>query len=214
MIDRFAADILFMIVVLLISAILGFLIGYFLRKNKKIKNHLTIDDYRTIEKENKKLEFDLKDKIQESKAIGVEIKLLQEKNINLEFDLKICKKNLKNNLGLKKNTTIKEKIKDSELIFDAETAKSIFGKTIKQNDLKIIEGIGPKIESILKQNKINTWSKLLIADTNKIKEYMLKDGGEHYRIHNPKTWSKQALLAYQGKWVELKKWQDELIGGK
>jgi len=33
-------------------------------------------------------------------------------------------------------------------------------------------------------------------------------------MHNPGTWPKQAEMAAEGKWDELKVWQDELDGGK
>jgi len=35
-----------------------------------------------------------------------------------------------------------------------------------------------------------------------------------YKMHDPTTWPKQAKLAADGKWDELKKLQDELDGGK
>jgi hypothetical protein len=49
--------------------------------------------------------------------------------------------------------------------------------------------------------------------TEKLQE-VLNSAGERFSIHNPSTWAKQAQLAYEGKWAELKKWQDELDGGK
>ena len=33
-------------------------------------------------------------------------------------------------------------------------------------------------------------------------------------MHDPGTWPKQAELAAKGDWDALKKWQDELDGGK
>lgn len=33
-------------------------------------------------------------------------------------------------------------------------------------------------------------------------------------MHDPTTWPDQAALARDGKWDELKKWQDELNKGK
>jgi len=44
-------------------------------------------------------------------------------------------------------------------------------------------------------------------------EKILEDAGPRYRMHRPKTWAKQAKLAANGKWDELKKWQKELKGG-
>ena len=87
------------------------------------------------------------------------------------------------------------------------------GKKIKQDDLKMVEGIGPKIEGLLHDIGIKTWQELADAPVEKVQE-MLDAAGPRYRIHNPATWSKQAQLAADAKWAELEKLQDELDGGK
>ena len=87
------------------------------------------------------------------------------------------------------------------------------GKKIKQDDLKIVEGIGPKIEGLLHDIDIKTWRALADAPVEKVQE-MLDAAGPRYRIHSPATWAKQADLAANGQWEELQKLQDELDGGK
>ncbi len=82
----------------------------------------------------------------------------------------------------------------------------------KPDDLKKIEGIGPKIAEILNSNGIKTFSELAAVEADKIREY-LKEAGGRFASHNPETWPAQAKLAAEGKWDELKKWQDELDGG-
>ena len=82
-----------------------------------------------------------------------------------------------------------------------------------KDDLKIVEGIGPKIEEILNTAGINTFSALENTEVEKLKTTLAEAGGR-YKSHNPSTWPKQAGLAAAGKWDELKKWQDELDGGK
>jgi large subunit ribosomal protein L21 len=86
--------------------------------------------------------------------------------------------------------------------------------TAKADDLKKIEGIGPKIAGILTEAGYETFAKLSKADPEKIREILLEKGGKRYAMHNPTTWAKQAELAAEGKWEELKKWQDELDGGR
>ncbi|OXA81666.1 hypothetical protein SAMN05444397_108228 [Flavobacterium aquidurense] len=98
-------------------------------------------------------------------------------------------------------------------LFDAGVAATAFGKKIKENDLKIVEGIGPKIEALCNAAGITTWKDLSESSTEKL-QAILDAGGENYAIHNPSTWAKQALLAYEGKWQELKDWQAGLLGGK
>lgn len=87
------------------------------------------------------------------------------------------------------------------------------GKKVKQDDLKLVEGIGPKIEGLLHEIGITTWQELADAPVEKV-QAMLDAAGPRYRIHNPGTWSKQAQLAANGEWETLEKLQDELDGGK
>lgn len=83
----------------------------------------------------------------------------------------------------------------------------------KQDDLKIVEGIGPKIESLLHDGGIKTWRALADAPVGKLKG-ILNNAGERYRIHDPSTWPEQARLADEHKWDELEEYQDFLSGGK
>ena len=87
------------------------------------------------------------------------------------------------------------------------------GKKVKMDDLKVVEGIGPKIEGLLNEAGIVTWNDLATAATEKIQQ-VLDDAGPRYKMHNPATWAKQAQLAVDGKWAELEEYQDNLKGGK
>lgn len=87
------------------------------------------------------------------------------------------------------------------------------GKKWKWDDLKIIEGIGPKIADLFKKEGITTWKQLADASVDRLKK-ILDKAGSAFQIHDPGTWPAQALLAVQEKWAELKKLQDELTGGK
>ena len=84
--------------------------------------------------------------------------------------------------------------------------------TAKADDLKKIEGIGPKIAEVLTEAGIGTFAALAKSTPEAIKEIL----SAHSRLasKDPSTWCKQAELAAEGKWDELKKWQDELDGGK
>ena len=86
-------------------------------------------------------------------------------------------------------------------------------KSAKKDDLKKIEGIGPKIAGLLNQNDIYSFADLSRAPLKKLKK-VLEEAGSRYRMHDPKTWSAQAKLAAKGDWDQLKKWQAELKGGK
>jgi predicted flap endonuclease-1-like 5' DNA nuclease/sRNA-binding carbon storage regulator CsrA len=81
------------------------------------------------------------------------------------------------------------------------------------DDLKKIEGVGPKIESLMKEGGLKTWAAVAAASPESIKEILLA-AGNRYKMHDPTTWPTQAGLALEGKWDELNKWQDEHKGGK
>ena len=83
-------------------------------------------------------------------------------------------------------------------------------KPTKADDLKKIEGIGPKIATTLIDAGIATYADLSKAKPEKISEIIADIRGNHVTD----TWPAQAKLAADGKWDELKKWQDELDGGK
>ena len=116
-------------------------------------------------------------------------------------------------LKSKLKISIQEKEKHA-LPFNAAEAQQVFMKKIYENDLKIVEGIGEKIETMLKKRGIDTWHKLAQATDDELRNILITDGGPSYKIHEPKTWPAQALLAYEGKWTQLKQYQDQLIGGK
>ncbi|MFN0174907.1 MAG: hypothetical protein ACKVU0_09695 [Saprospiraceae bacterium] len=87
------------------------------------------------------------------------------------------------------------------------------GKKWKADDLKIVEGIGPKIEELFHKAGIKTWKALSETSVDRMRE-ILDAAGPNYNIHDPSSWAQQAGLANQGKWDALKKLQDELNAGK
>lgn len=97
--------------------------------------------------------------------------------------------------------------------FDAEMAAQIFGKRIIPDDLKIVEGIGPVIEEVFHKAGIRTWKAMAETPVERCRQILL-DAGEKFRLHNPETWPHQCELAYLGEWSKLKEWQDQLLGGR
>ena len=96
---------------------------------------------------------------------------------------------------------------------EAAVETAVVKKSAKGDDLKKIEGIGPKIEQLLHEAGITTFAQLAETSPDLIK-VILDNAGPRFAIHNPATWTAQAALAAEGKWDELKTWQDELDGGK
>ncbi len=81
-----------------------------------------------------------------------------------------------------------------------------------KDDYTKIEGIGPKIKSLLNVDGLWSFKQLSEAPESRMQK-VLDAAGPAYTVHNPKTWAEQALMAHEGKWDELHKWQDELKGG-
>ncbi len=82
-----------------------------------------------------------------------------------------------------------------------------------RDNLKKVEGIGPKIESLFNTAGIYTFTKLANTDVAVLKQ-ILVDAGSRYNRHDPGTWPEQAALAARGAWDALEKLQDELDGGR
>ena len=137
----------------------------------------------------------------------------QEKIIALEKELSDCKDKNRTLHKQSLTTATPPPTTSTAYAFDSGLAKSIFGKNIKENDLTVVEGIGPKIQELFRKNNIKTWKSLSNCSVQKCQS-ILDDAGEAYRIHNPGTWPKQARMAYEGKWEKLLKWQEELDGGR
>lgn len=83
----------------------------------------------------------------------------------------------------------------------------------KHDDLQIVEGIGPKIDGLLRDAGIKTWKDLATAPTDRLRE-ILDAAGPQFNIHDPATWAEQARLADMADWDALKKYQEELTAGR
>lgn len=79
------------------------------------------------------------------------------------------------------------------------------------DDLTKIEGLGPKIAELFVANGIATFADLSASKVGDLRT-LLADNS--LAAHDPKTWSKQATLAKNGKWDKLAELQEELDGGK
>ena len=65
-----------------------------------------------------------------------------------------------------------------------------FGAKIVQDDLKLVEGIGPKIEELFHQAGLNTWASVASSTPERLKE-ILTEGGDRFLMHDPGTWPRQ-----------------------
>jgi predicted flap endonuclease-1-like 5' DNA nuclease len=96
----------------------------------------------------------------------------------------------------------------------ADVAKAAAaGFKIRGNDdLEIIEGIGPKIAGLFRDSGTRTFAQLAalsLAEMHKV----LENGGSRFKLANPGSWAQQARLCHENRWTELKTLQDALDGG-
>jgi predicted flap endonuclease-1-like 5' DNA nuclease len=100
-----------------------------------------------------------------------------------------------------------------EVIAPVVAAPLVAAVTGKPDDLKVVEGIGPKIEQLLHNAGILTFAQLADTDPVRIKE-ILDAAGPRYQMHVPTTWPAQSALARDGKWDELKVLTEQLYKGR
>jgi len=95
---------------------------------------------------------------------------------------------------------------ESEIMLNAEAVPS--GGL---DDLKRIEGIGPKVANLLNERGITTFSQLAEIPVEKLTEIL---EANKLQMMNPVSWPKQAQLAAAGDWETLEKLQGDLKGGR
>lgn len=85
-------------------------------------------------------------------------------------------------------------------------------KAAAADDLTKVEGIGPKAAEALVTAGVATFADLAKAEPANIKT-ILTDASPRLAHLEPASWPKQAQMAADGKWDELKEWQDNTKGG-
>jgi predicted flap endonuclease-1-like 5' DNA nuclease len=138
---------------------------------------------------------------------------LQDRINFLEGELEACRKSkvsASSNVDLGTVGAVAAPIAAAAFVAPAAAAAPIVSK---KDDLKIVEGIGPKIEELCNNAGIYTIEELAATSAERLKG-ILDAAGARFQMHDPTTWPVQSALARDGKWDELKKWQDELNRGQ
>jgi predicted flap endonuclease-1-like 5' DNA nuclease len=86
------------------------------------------------------------------------------------------------------------------------------GDPCEEEDLTIIEGIGPKIAELLNQQDIRTFADLADTDAEHLRG-ILREGGTRFSIADPGSWPRQARLAANRDWIRLRALDEKLVGG-
>ncbi len=112
----------------------------------------------------------------------------------------------------KKTATPKKAAEKKPAAKKAAPKKAAVKKSTKPDDLTKIEGIGPKAAEALVASGLATFADVSKSTEKKIQK-ILEESEGRFGMMKPATWPKQAKMAADGKWDELKKWQDEMDGG-
>jgi predicted flap endonuclease-1-like 5' DNA nuclease len=84
----------------------------------------------------------------------------------------------------------------------------------RADDLKRIEGIGPKISSVLQAAGITTFAQLAATEVGRLEQILEEESPRLRRLADPGTWPEQARFAAAGDWQGLATLQSELKGGR
>lgn len=186
------------------AALLGFFIGWFIKKNKidELEAYIT-----ALEDKSNRIQIGFNETEKKLIDCQTEKKKVETEKQKIENSLKDCQRKLLL-IGNDKPKKEKKEIKPKKKPAVSKKPKS------KPDNLSKIEGIGPKIAKILKDAGIDSFKELSKQKPQKISDILIKAGGNSYNRFDPKTWPDQAKLAAEGKWAELEKWQVELKGGR
>ena len=102
--------------------------------------------------------------------------------------------------------------KEAKVEKAAPAPKKAEKKTTSPDDLTKIEGVGPKAAEALVAAGIATFGDMAKADADAMKN-ILTEASPRLAHLDPGSWAKQAKMASDGKWDELKEWQDNAKGG-
>ncbi|GAB4049566.1 hypothetical protein [Spirosoma litoris] len=101
---------------------------------------------------------------------------------------------------------------DIEQIIEPEV-EEVFVVMPGRDDLKEIAGINTKSEAILNSIGVFRFSQLAETPVSTVRR-VLAEHGPLLHTYDPATWPGQALLATEGRWDELRTWQEQMRRGE
>jgi len=84
-------------------------------------------------------------------------------------------------------------------------------ESAEPDDLKRIEGIGPRVAAVLEGAGIYSFGQLADADVAKLQQTLR---AANLKLVDPSTWAAQARLAAVGDWSALQELQEKLDAGR
>ena len=100
--------------------------------------------------------------------------------------------------------------KTAEIEFETKAPQA----PAEPDDLKRIEGIGPKLSSVLQEAGIVTFAQLAAANPEQLADILEAADPRLLRLAHPASWPEQAALAAVGEWEALEALQGTLTRGR
>ena len=208
----------------ILIALVALLFGYLLRGRLYQLNN-QYDEVEALQREISRLEEDLasckkRNTAYKSEIQGIETKLSKLIAVSKTEATKTSESEEKSIIADRSNQVNEavpgfeeNKIKDESIEEDTNTRRTNKFAALKNDNLQIIEGIGPKMESVLKENGVNNWKILGEQSNNQLREILEKYGNK-YKIIDPESWPDQASLAASESWSQLVRMQKGLDVGR
>ncbi|MGD1893897.1 MAG: hypothetical protein ACFB15_25295 [Cyclobacteriaceae bacterium] len=136
---------------------------------------------------------------------------MRQQNSQLQSELSLCLAS-KKETGANESEVVEE---SNPLIGITDNSSSVVVEAPPVPDnLKIVEGIGPKIEGMLNSEGIYTFAQLASANRQRVRDIMATEGPKFLAIHDPTTWPNQAKFAAEVHWDDLETYKGQLKGGR
>ncbi|MEO0330581.1 MAG: helix-hairpin-helix domain-containing protein [Bacteroidota bacterium] len=219
------------VIMLVVAFILGYILRYLIGSRKASKMQELESDNRHLAGRVKELERSVSEEKRSTIRLTEELDDCREKSVSADqlaeleqslADLRQQNSQLQSELSLclaskKAPETMEPEVADeiNPLIGVAEPQGSVTVEAPPVPDnLKIVEGIGPKIERMLNSEGIYTFAQLASADRERLRNIMAAEGPKFLAVHDPTTWPKQAKLAAEESWEDLEAYKGRLKGGR
>lgn len=183
----------------LLMALAGGIVGWLLRS---LKARTDLDRRQTVPVD-----------ASESDRVRSELELAVAERDRLRMELADVRGSSAGALGfssaLDTSTVLPEPVEPADLDLDA--ARAVLGKRIALDDLRVIEGIGPKIAELCDGIGVMTWHQLAETDIGTL-QAMLDAAGSRFKMHRPASWPEQAALLASGQWEDFVALTETLAG--
>jgi predicted flap endonuclease-1-like 5' DNA nuclease len=188
----------------IVAFILGLIVGLL------VAWYPTRQQLRTCETESQNLRTALNERERRLKEHGADVEHLKGQLLQREEAMR----DMSAQLDWRKITIgqLTDAVGERETELQALHSRTAEVLVTEPDNLKRVEGIGPKISQLLQDAGIMTFAQLATTEVSRLRQ-ILADA-DLTALADPTTWPEQAKLAAEGDWTALTALQDALKGGR